>query len=467
MKLTCGNVWAAVEGAPTDHAFLRDYLSVKKKGAEHSEAFRRGVWDGRERLYKEKEARFPSGLVRAVVAAAKKQGIDVEVVDARVAPAAGWDETRIPFLRDYQLDGCRAGVQRRRGMIVMPTGSGKTQVFVGLALGFAALRWLVLVDTKDLLQQAAERFEKYSNGEKAGRWGDGVHDARRFTVATLQSIHRGLEAEDPRVVALVARAQGLIVDEVHVLPAETYFSVAMACEDAYFRFGTTATALMRGDERDFLAVGATGPVIYEVDPKTLMDRGLLARPRIIFVENPCPKVTGSFEEVYEALVMLSDDRNELVVEMARAAPRPTLVFVRRETHGHELARRLRVSGLRAEFVWGKSSTPARAAAAERLQRGNIDVLVTSKIFNKGVDLPLIGGGVNAAGGASGIDALQRLGRFMRTAKGKKDFVYYDVLDRNDRWLRRHASARMETYRADGYEVEEITRSELAARAAAA
>lgn len=729
MRLTCGNVWAAVDATPDEHGFLRDYLSVKRKGAEHSQAFQNGVWDGRERLYREKEARFPSGLVRPVAGAAKRAGLEVAVDDVRAPLAAAWSEARLGWLRDYQLDAARALLRRTRGIVQMPTGclagdtivevnrggksyrttiaklagprggrwredivttircrtedgfirlrkvrrtypsgrkityavrtlsgkvlratldhrfltedgwrplgaiaagmrvyveapftgamrgvrkvwyritnglkrhpyagrrgvdprkggwsvphhrlvaeaklngifldqflaavragrldglifldpkvyavhhvdgdvrnnepenlailpheehgrshgvesgwrhvtastaldeivsivrhgeeetfdiemdgeprnflangivvhnSGKTSVFIAWALGFE-VPWLVLVDTRDLLEQAAERFERYSGGEVAGRWGDGRRDARRFTVATLQSVHSGLRKGDPEVAGLLGRARGLVVDEVHVLPADTYFAVAMACENAYLRAGTTATAGMRGDERDYMAVGATGPIIHNVLPGPLIERGILARPKIVFVENPCPKVTGSYDEVYEALVMLSDERNELVVEMALAAPRPTLVFVRREKHGHELARRLQAAGLRAEFVWGASSTAARAAAAERLQRGNIDALVTSKIFNKGVDLPLIGGGVNAAGGASGIDALQRLGRFMRATKGKKGFVYYDVLDRNDRWLRRHASARMDAYREDGYEVEEITRAELAARRAA-
>lgn len=230
---------------------------------------------------------------------------------------------------------------------------------------------------------------------------------------------------------------------------------------AHYRLGTSATALMRGDSRDFMTIGVLGPVFYRVDREALVERGILARATIRFVECRHPSTEfESYAEAYATLVTEGEARNSLVVEMAFAAPKPALVFVRFQAHGHELARRLRRAGLQAEFVWGATSTSARAAACERLQRGEIHVLVTSKIFNKGIDVPLVAGGVNAAGGASEADALQKLGRLMRVSGTKTAFTYYDVLDRSNRWLRSQASKRMAAYRVDGHVVEEIKRDDL-------
>ena len=81
-------------------------------------------------------------------------------------------------------------------------------------------------------------------------------------------------------------------------------------------------------------------------------------------------------------------------------------------------------------------------------------------MNKGVDVPLVAGGVNAGGGKGEADALQKVGRLMRISGEKRSFVYRDVLDRGNRWLRAHATARMRAYRADGHVVEEIKRADL-------
>lgn len=454
MRLLCGNVDARVETDAAGHAWLRDYLSVEDPGARYSDAFQSGRWDGRLRLYREEQASFPTGLVRAVVGAAGKPGGPgrVEVVDERGPAPGAWEENDLRWLRDYQLEAARAAVKRTRGIVSMPTASGKTEVFCALGVGLRDLRWLVLVDTRDLMNQAADRF-RVRAGELAGVLGDGQSRAGRFTVATLQSVHAGLARGDAAVRALVEGAQGVVVDECHVLPAESFFQVVQAARSAYYRFGTSATALMRMDAKDFLTVGALGPVVHRVDPQTLIASGVIARGRIVFVEHRVPKATGSFGDVYEAEVALSVPRNALVCELALAVPRPTMVFVRLTRHGRELTRLLGLRGLRVEFVEGATETAARGHAATRLQRGNLDALVVSKVFNKGVDLPGIGGGVNAAAGASDIDAIQRLGRFSRISEGKTSFVYADVLDVGNRWLAKHARDRAAAYRGQGYEVE--------------
>jgi hypothetical protein len=256
MRLLCGNVWATVEDSTDQQEeFLRRYLSVPVAGREHSPAYRRRVWDGMTHLYK--AGRFPVGLTRLVLGAAGREvpPIEVSVQDVRgAAPSSTWDESGLGWLRDYQMEAARVLRARTRGIVDIPTGGGKTSCLIAWALGMRSLRWLVLVDTIDLVEQAAARFERYSGGESAGRIGGGQHRVERFTVATLQTMHQGLESGDSQVCRLAEDAHGLVSDEVHCLAAETYLSVAMRC-GAYYRFGVSATPLMREDARDFLTIG--------------------------------------------------------------------------------------------------------------------------------------------------------------------------------------------------------------------
>lgn len=113
-----------------------------------------------------------------------------------------------------------------------------------------------------------------------------------------------------------------------------------------------------------------------------------------------------------------------------------------------------------EVVDGAHNTARRDAARHRLKVGLIDVLACSKIFNKGIDIPEVESGVNAGGGASKIDALQKVGRLMRVVPGKTRVRYWDFLDQGNRWLEAHSRARMEAYRSRGYSVRVVDETNL-------
>ena len=300
------------------------------------------------------------------------------------------------------------------------------------------------------MHQLAERFERRT-GDAAGRCGDGVWEPRRFTVATFQTLATDLTSDRAR--ALILGARGLVVDEVQVLPAPGNWAVAMAAANAYYRLGISATPLGRMDGRDALAIGALGPVVQKVTIEPLVEAGLVARARIRFVRYEHAQVSGEYNDVYEAAVVLDEGRNELVCRVAGRAPRPTNVFVRIEKHRRTLQKMIEARGLRSEFVFGATATGGRKAALTRLVRGDCDVLVCGKIFNKGVDVPELRGLVNAAAGKSVHDAVQRLGRGGRATEDKKTFDYFDVDDRKNRWLRAHALGRRRAYEALGHAVE--------------
>ena len=457
MILHCGNVRTRAEATPAELAWLDSYLAVPSPGAEYSEAFQAKRWDGKDHLLNKRTQSFPTGLVRPILNQAARDGVDVALLDERERPQAAFEPGRAPWLRPYQSEALAAFLRRTRGILRMPTGSGKTEVFCALGAGFPTLRTLVLVDTRELLHQAADRYEART-GEQAGRVGDGVWESvgRNFVVATLQTLHSQLK--EPGTQRLLDSARVLVVDEVQVLPAKTYEAVANTCVNAYWRLGTSATPVGRSDSRDYLAVGVTGPICHEVRRQDLVDAGVVASSRVVFASLIHPRTTGSYAAVYDALVAREGPRNDLVLELVRRAPRPTLVFVRLIQHGQYLERAIGREA-RTEFVHG--ATESRAPALERLQRGDIDVLVCSKIFNKGIDIPLAASAVNAAAGESSIDALQRLGRLSRVAAGKTSFTFFDVYDDGPAGpLRKHARSRVEAYRGDGHEVEILNPGDL-------
>jgi superfamily II DNA or RNA helicase len=460
VKVKADNVWAVVEEATSDElAWLESYLTVPIKGAEYSDAFAMGVWDGSAKLYDAKRRRLGSGLLRLVAGRAREAGVSFQVEDARQKPQARVDEAAGAWLRDYQKNALGVMLARGRGIVALPTGGGKTELFAALAAA-VPIRWLVLVDTKDLMHQAADRFYQRT-GERAGVAGDGEWQPRRFTVATLQTLLAGLGEGGP-VDQLLEGAQGIVGDEVQVLSASEFRRVAMACRNAWWRFGLSATPLEREDEADYRAIEALGPLIHDVHPRPLIDAGWLAEPEVVMVRHQHEKMTGSFGEVYEAGVVLNKRRNAVVAKISGSPDlcwRPALVFFKTIAHGRSLKDQVEEK-VRVDMVSGSAPTSRRNSARHRLRVGLTDVLLTSKIFNKGIDIPEAEAAVNAAGGASRIDALQKVGRLMRVEGSKRRVRYWDFMDLGNRWLEGHAVARRDAYLSRGYRVTFANEDEL-------
>lgn len=453
MRVDANNVWARLTSCtPDEELWLARYLLVPPAGAEEGEP---GAWNRPANLYDPVNRRFPSGVLRLARDAARQQGIDLRVNDVRTQPHKGVNWVLPEWLRNYQQAAVAVALKRGRGIISMPTGGGKTEC-VAAIVDAVDVRWLILVDTRDLMHQMADRIE-LRTGERCGLAGDGEWDVRRITVATLQTLHRGIGTE--KVDRLLEDAQGIVSDEVQVIAAREFNRVAMACANAWWRLGVSATPLERMDGQDFMAVAALGPLIHDVSTRELIDGGWLADAEINMHEFQHEKMTGSFAEIYEAGVILSEPRNLLVMSLAAnpaASPPPTLVFFRALAHGRRLLK-LITPLASVDMVDGGSNTRRRDNARKRLKSGRLDVLLTSKIFNKGIDIPDVLSGVNAAGGASSTDAIQKLGRGLRIPAGssKQIFRYHDVFDLGHPTLERHARMRIAAYQSRGFKVKVI------------
>lgn len=71
----------------------------------------------------------------------------------------------------------------------------------------------------------------------------------------------------------------------------------------------------------------------------------------------------------------------------------------------------------------------RKQMLEYFRQGRIDVLVTSKVLNEGVDVPEASIGVVISGSAAVREHVQRLGRILRHQEGKRA-VLYEVISKD-------------------------------------
>ena len=157
--------------------------------------------------------------------------------------------------RPYQVQAVaaweRAGGQ---GIIVLPTGSGKSHVAL-MAMDRKRRSTLVVVPTLDLVRQWYDLI-RTSFGVSVGIVGGGEYNVDRITVTTYDSAYLHMEHFGNRF--------GLVVfDECHHLPGESYALAAQFCLAPY-RMGLTATP-ERQDGRHDAFEALVGPLVYRRD----------------------------------------------------------------------------------------------------------------------------------------------------------------------------------------------------------
>ncbi|MEO6575720.1 MAG: DEAD/DEAH box helicase family protein, partial [Polyangiaceae bacterium] len=142
--------------------------------------------------------------------------------------------------RPYQSEALEAWrAQRGRGVVVLPTGSGKSHVAL-LAIDQKRRSTLVVAPTLDLVRQWFDLLGATFGG-KIGLVGGGEHDVQPITVTTYDSAFLHMEH-------LGARFGLVVFDECHHLPSAGYSLAARACLAPY-RLGLTATP-ERADGRE-------------------------------------------------------------------------------------------------------------------------------------------------------------------------------------------------------------------------
>ncbi|HYQ17919.1 MAG TPA: DEAD/DEAH box helicase family protein, partial [Polyangiaceae bacterium] len=205
------------------------------------------VWDPRVALFRAPAFRYAE--VRAALGARGLRCVD-EVSAPRAPEPAPWQD--VP-LRPYQRAALLAWeLAEQRGLVVMPTGSGKTRVALG-AMASSGCRTLCLVPTRALLQQWLVQLAASYSGP-IGCLGDGQRAVEAITVSTFESAYRLM----PNIGN---RFDLLIVDEAH------HFGVGIRDEalemcTAPRRLGLTATPPDAGALHRLSSV--LGDVVYQI-----------------------------------------------------------------------------------------------------------------------------------------------------------------------------------------------------------
>lgn len=374
----------------------------------------------------------------------------------------------------------------RGGIVQLPCGFGKTVLSIAVAARLG-VRTMVLVHTKDLMEQWKDRIEQFLPGATVGfvhqktncletltpsqsSSSSGKSPVRKrrkiangavasppplpdFAIGMIQSISNPNCTYDPASLDTVGF---VIVDECHHIAAN-YFSTSLHKLKPNYILGLSATP-NRKDGLQFLLHWYLGPMLYVCDEREFRD-GAATKVISILYEGGAQKVclTRTGDELRPIMINTlarEEARNELLVGLLVAIPpgRKVLVLSARVDqilflHEETVKRLFKEKNVRkCGLYYGavKKSERKRVAAECDFLFG------TYNIASEGLDIPRLDTLVYAT--PSG-DVKQAVGRILRIHPEKQTPLIVDIVDPFS-FFETQASSRARFYHKQGYQIEE-------------
>jgi DNA excision repair protein ERCC-3 len=327
-----------------------------------------------------------------------------------------------PFTpRDYQIEAARAvlgdgGPGSGYGVVALPCGSGKT--IVGMVI-MSLLKTNTLILTTNVAavhQWIEELLDKTGlSPEQIAEYSGDSKSVAPVTIATYQIItwRPDREAEFPHFRLFRERQWGLIIyDEVHLLPAPVFRVTAEL--QAVRRLGLTAT-LIREDGAEDAVFSLVGPKRYDVPWKDLEIKGWIAEALCTEIRLDLPqklKVPYAVATPREKYRIASENplKEEIVVQLVENHREDQILVIGQYlTQLNSLAKLLK-----APLITGKTPNAERERIYARFKRGEVKLIVVSRVANFAIDLPDASMAVQVSGSfGSRQEEAQRLGRILR------------------------------------------------------
>lgn len=403
-------------------------------------------WDARSRVHRAPACEY-APLVRHLV----QSKVDFEdrardYAELDLKPRAA----RHP--RPFQEEALVAWKQAKgRGVVVLPTGSGKSHVAV-MAVDDRKRSTLVVAPTLDLVRQWYDLL-RTTFAVDVGIVGGGEHSVLPLTVTTYDSAYLHMER--------FGNQFGLVVfDECHHLPGESYALTARLCLAPY-RLGLTAT-VERADGRHEMLDELIGDVVYNKQITELSGEYLADYRTERVVIDLTPEERESYDQAREiylnfvrsqgiqmgspngfrefimrasrseqgrralaayrrqrALALAATGKLDYVEHLLSVHRRDrTIIFTQDNATAYDVSRRFLVP-----VITHQTKVKERSEILSGFAEGRYRVIVTSKVLNEGVDVPSANVAIVVSGSGSVMEHVQRLGRILRQQKEKEATLY--------------------------------------------
>lgn len=462
---------------------LSDYFSYYSPGYKFSPAFKNHLWDGKIRLFNLRTRALPIGLIDSLREFCTKRHYDLcdsTPLDDRYVPPepeeveAFLQGLSLPFeMRGYQKDAVRWSLDNGKGILLSPTGSGKSLIIYALLRYFAQsdLRIVVIVPTTSLVEQMLSDFSIYAKNDPEfivdeRVWG--LYSRRKtdpYTAPIVVSTWQSLKNYDKK---LFASWDVVICDEVHGAKASVLSKIIGSAVNAVYKIGCTGS--LTGEDTHTIQLQALFGRIKQVTTTVaLQDEGSLCPMKIYMLQLRYDKRES--QEFYKSnpkdwqaeihYITHHPKRQLFLRNLALRCKGTTVLFFNYKAQGEELYRLISEAADSDHQVFhidGDVDTADRERIRQSaLSNANTILVASVGTSSTGINIPSIEN-IILYNSKSRVRNLQSIGRGLRLDKQKSGCRIFDIVDdmsyrTHKNYCLRHGIERYKLYQEEGFNVE--------------
>ena len=466
-------VYLRIKCEPSVARELSEFFTFEVPNAKFMPSVRNRLWDGKIRLFSPGTGKIYYGLLPYVKEFLKEQGYKVTYdtdfskrnLDKSITTKFVRSLQKKKFkARDYQIDAIHTILESHRGLILSPTGSGKSFIIYALTRYYVKKlehqKVLIVVPTTNLVEQMYGDFADYGwfPDEHCHKLyaGSDKNTSKEVVISTWQSIYK-LDKN------YFNQFGAVFVDECHLAKAKSLTGIMTKLHDCKYRIGTTGT--LDGSEIHQLVLEGLFATHKEVTTTSQLvkDKHLSnLHIKCLVLQHPKEqRRSRTYQEEMEYLAT-NRQRNLFISRLAASLDGNTLIlaqYIEKQLVPLSFKIVEKCEGRSIHLIHGATPTEDREKARELVEKENDAIIVASYgVFSMGINIKRLHNIIFASPYKSQIKVLQSIGRGLRLAEDKTECNLFDIADdmsynKNRNFTLKHLEERVKIYSKQEFDYE--------------
>ena len=441
---------AYIKGDISTVSEIAKFFEFRPDGYMFMPAYKVGAWDGIIRPINGYTGEFKKGLTNEVIKTAESLGHDIAVdeddyayIDESIPLVPtdnisnGKGEHIEPY--DYQVAGAQYVLDNKRGIVISPTGSGKSllqYILVKSLIEHGYKKILIVVPTVGLVTQLYSDFNEYSEFDddfnvdelihkiSGGKDKDDVN--KKVYISTWQSL------QNVKDRSYFEQFQAVFVDEAHKAKGKSLTNILEKSTNAKIKAGFTGT-LEESKLHKTTLLGLFGDIYNTASIDELMTRGILSNLQVqsIILKHKAEVPKLEYKDELDYLVT-HPKRNKVIMNLAAMQEGNTLIlFQLVKSHGKPLYEQMKEKYPDRDIylIYGGVKADERERIRLELEsKDNAIIIASYQTFQEGINIKKLHNVIFASPSKSRIRVFQSLGRGLRTHSTKEEATLYDIAD---------------------------------------
>ena len=430
---------------------LKEYFSFYAANYKFHPKFKAKIWNGKITMYDRANSLLPIGLLTKLLKFCKRFGYKHEFVfdtselindvSLETVKEHCYEVTKElkfdPY--DYQVEAVHRAINNKRGIVLSPTGSGKSLII------YCLIRWILKEQTQIILvvPNISLVEQMYSDMKYDYKWEEIEHYVSKLhsetkpdfslpvLITTWQSVQR-------KTHDFFEPYGALLVDEAHGEKSSVMQGISKKCTNCSYRIGLTGT-LPTEDSDVFNIYGYLGGVIFKRMSKDLIDMGVLSNIQImnLFLRYPADVVKkNKYRSYVEEVETIYNYHNrntafDFVFDHIKKGQN-SLVLCHKIDHLKNIAKYLEDTlddDYQICVIYGSVNAKDREEIRKMMDtEENIVLIGTYATCSTGLNIKRIHNVIFASSYKSKIKILQSIGRGLRLHESKDKMILWDLID---------------------------------------